>query len=229
MSDLPQPTTPAPTGQPNTPPTPASGQPGGTTPPAQAAPQTPGQPPAAEAQPQQPYRVFADQAELDGFVKSAKSQAERAGVRKLAKDMGFEDADEMRETLQALRRAQGGNPDGQPATPGADAPPATAAPSPASNQGARLQMALEVGAKLNLPAALIARLQGDSVEAMEADAQTLLGLMGSNTQRGPTIPPVPAGGQPVTYTRAQLQDPAFVRANMDAIRKAAAEGRIASS
>jgi hypothetical protein len=214
--------------QPTTPSTPdaGAGQSSG-------APQTPPATPAPQAQPTpeaaQPYRTFADQKALDDFVKGAKSQAERAAVRKLAKDMGFEDADEMRESLAALRQAQGG---GQPTTPDAGATAATPGPSPASDMGARLQMAINVGAKLNLPAALLPRLQGATEAEMEADAQTLLGLMGSGASAAvprPGIPPVPAGNQPVTFTRTQMQDPRFVRENAEAIRRAAAEGRIVKS
>lgn len=173
-----------------------------------------------------PYRAFADQAELDSFVKSSKSQAERAAVRKLAKDLGFEDVDEMRETLQTLRQAQGGTGQGQPATPETPTSQATNQPD-----AVRLQMALSVGAKLNLPVALVGRLQGGTEAEMEADAQTLLALMGNGAtqQRVPGIPPVPAGNQPVTFTQTQLQDPKFVRANAEAIRKASAEGRIVRS
>jgi hypothetical protein len=179
--------------------------------------------PAAE----QPYRTFANQAELDGFVKSSKSQAERAALRKMAKDLGFEDVDEMRESLQTLRQAQGGGAQAQPgATPETPTSQATSQPD-----AARLQMALTVGAKLNLPAALIGRLQGTTEAEMEADATALLALMGSGaTQpRTPGIPPVPPGNQPVTFTQTQLQDPKFVRANAEAIRKAHAEGRIVRS
>lgn len=207
----------------NAPSTPTPAENGATTQQGQSpAATTPATPAAAT-----PYRAFADQAELDSFVKSSKSQAERAAIRKLAKDMGFEDVDEMRESLQALRQAQGGgaaaSPAATPETPG----------SPATNQpdAVRLQMALTVAAKLNLPVALVGRLQGGTEAEMEADAQTLLGLMGSGATpaRVPGIPPVPAGNQPVTFTQTQLQDPKFVRANSEAIRKAAAEGRLVRS
>lgn len=89
-------------------------------------------------------------------------------------------------------------------------------------------MALQVGAELNLPAALIARLQGDTLEAMKADAQNLLSLMGSGT-RGPGIPPVPGGNPPVTITTAQLQDPKWVREHQAEIQLASREGRIVRS
>lgn len=211
------PTTPhVPAGQPNGQPTPAAT-------PAPSAPATPSAEPTQQTQ--EPYRAFASQDELDTFVKGAKSQAERSAVRKLAKDMGFEDADEMREALASLRQAQGGQ---QPAQPGAESPAQTAQPNA---DATRLSMALKVGAELNLPAALISRLQGDSEEAMKADAEALIGLMGSGTpaSRGPGIPPVPAGNQPVTFTRAQLGNAKFVRENADAIRQAAAQGRIVNS
>lgn len=175
---------------------------------------------------QQPYRAFADQKELDDFVKGAKSQAERSAIRKLAKDLGFEDADEMREALGTLRQAQGGAQ--TPTTPGAQPTPASQGPS----ESARLQMALEVGAELNLPVALVRRLQGDSKEAMTADAQSLLAMMGSGastTPRPPGIPPAPQTSQAQTFTVAQLQDAKFVRENADAIRRAKVEGRIVRS
>jgi len=187
-----------------------------------ATPATPS--PAATPAAEQPYKAFANQAELDSFVKGAKTQAERAGVRKLAKDLGFEDVDEMRETLASLRQAQGGGAQAQPATP--ETPTSTATSQP---DAVRLQMALSVGAKLNLPVALVGRLQGGTEAEMEADAQALLALMGNGAARAPGIPPVPAGNQPVTFTQTQLQDPKFVRANAEAIRRASAEGRIVRS
>lgn len=190
-----------------------------------ATPATPS--PAATPAAEQPFKTFANQAELDNFVKSSKSQAERAALRKMAKDLGFEDVDEMRESLQTLRQAQGG---GAPASPAATPETPT---SQATNQpdAVRLQMALSVGAKLNLPVALVGRLQGGTEAEMEADAQALLALIGNGAsqQRVPGIPPVPAGNQPVTFTQTQLQDPKFVRANAEAIRKASAEGRIVRS
>jgi hypothetical protein len=211
MSDNTQPTTPVPA---------ENGTPTPTGTPAQPAPTT--TPPAAA----QPYRTFADQAELDSFVKSSKGQAERAAIRKLAKELGFEDADEMRESLQTLRQAQGGGASASPTTPDTTTQATTpAGPSPTE---ARLTMALQVGAKLNLPAALIARLQGDTLEAMEADAQQLVGLMGTGA-RGPGIPPVPEGNRPVTITTAQLQDPKWVREHQAEIQLASREGRIVRS
>lgn len=174
----------------------------------------------------QPLRSFATQAELDDFVKGAKSQAERAAIRKLAKDLGFEDAEEMRQTLQSLRQGQGGDGTPPPNTPESDA---TAASAGGPNASARLALALKVGAELNLPVALINRLQGDTEDEMRADAQALTALMGSGASRGPGVPPVPAGNRAVTFTRAQLQDPKFVRANAEAIQQAAREGRIVNN
>lgn len=212
----PAPTAPA---APNTTPTPADN--GGQI----AVPNT--SPEGATTQPAtgQPFRAFASQAELDDFVKGSKSQAERAAIRKLAKDLGFEDAEEMRQALQSLRQGQGGG--GEPS----NTPETTATTTPAEgpNASARLAMAVKVGAELNLPVALINRLQGDTEEAMRADAQALLALVGSGGHRGPGIPPVPAGNSPVTFTRTQLQDAKFVRDNAAAIRQAAAQGRIVNS
>lgn len=133
----------------------------------------------------------------------------------------------MRDALATLRHAQGGG--NLPPAPPATEPPATTAST--SAETARLQMALKVGAELNLPAALINRLQGDTEAAMKADAESLVALMGSGTpaNRMPGIPPVPAGNQPVTFTRTQLQDAKFVRENAEAIRQAASQGRIVNS
>lgn len=215
---------------------------GGTAAPAEngAPPTPPAAPPAQAAQAQpaaeqatQPFRAFANQKELDEFVKGSKSQAGRAALKKLATDLGFEDADEMREALQTLRQAQGG---AQPLTPtepfdSAQGKPGAQAPTTQVDQASRLQMALTVGAKLNLPAALIGRLQGSTPDEMEADAQTLLALMGSTTRQppGPGIPPPPGGNPPVTFTRAQLQDAKFVREHAAEIQAAAREGRIVRS
>jgi hypothetical protein len=66
---------------------------------------------------------------------------------------------------------------------------------------------------------------------MKADAESLQALIGRGTPaaRGPGIPPVPAGNQPVTFTAAQLGDAKFVRENANAIRQAATQGRIVRS
>lgn len=127
----------------------------------------------------------------------------------------------MRDALATLRQAQGAGAQAQPNTP--------ETPAPASTQPNRLEMALAVGAELNLPVALINRLQGSTPEEMKADAQVLLGLMSNGQARAPGIPPVPAGTTPVTFTATQLKDPAFVREHAAAIQKAYAEGRIVRS
>ncbi len=88
-------------------------------------------------------------------------------------------------------------------------------------------MAIQAGTKLNLPTALVLRLQGSTVAEMEADAQSLLGLM--TAPRGPGIPNVPTQNQPVTFTKAQLQDAKFVREHKDEILRAGREGRIVDS
>lgn len=142
-----------------------------------------------------------------------------------AKQAGFDDWAHLSETLTTLRQGASG----QATQPGAQPQPEQGTPAQQSpNDADRLRMAIQVGARLNLPAALVSRLQGDTAEAMEADAQQLLGLMGTGTPRA-GIPPAPQSQQPTTFTRQQLQDPAFVRANADAIRRAAAEGRIVNS
>lgn len=230
MSDPVTPTTTPPAGTPNA----QAGQPGGQQPtpagtqaPAPTTPATPAPssgPPVtggATAAAVQPYRAFADQKELDDFVKGAKTQAERSAIRKMAKDLGFEDADEMREALGTLRQAQGAGAGAQPNTP--------ETPAAASNQPNRLEMALAVGTELNLPIALVNRLQGNTPEEMKADANILLGLMSNGQARPPGIPPVPAGTTPVTFTATQLKDPAFVREHTAAIQQAAREGRIVRS
>lgn len=214
---MPEPTTPMPTDNGGT----AQSTPTGTPPPQPA----PAKSPAVA--PTEPYRAFATQGDLDGFVQERVKRAERSALKKLATELGFEDADELKDALQPLRRGQGGGQSVQPGTPDAITP--TNAPAAPSQDAARLMMALQVGAELNLPAALIARLQGDTLEAMKADAQTLVALMGTGTQRGPGIPPVPGGGQPVTITRTQLSDPKWVREHAEEIRQASAEGRIVRS
>lgn len=184
-----------------------------------------GQPTAGQTQ--EPYRSFASEGDLNNFVAERVKRAERSALKKLAADLGFEDADELRDALQPLRRTAGGGNTNAPATP---TQPTAQGPS----DSARLSMALKVGAELNLPASLIARLQGDTEEAMKADAQALLGLMdgnrpGATAPRAPGIPPVPQVGQPVTFTRTQLQDAKFVREHANEIRQAAAQGRIVNS
>lgn len=90
-------------------------------------------------------------------------------------------------------------------------------------------MALQVATERGLPTALVSRLQGNTAEEMAADADQLLGLVAGAGRAGPGIPPAPRSPQTTTFTRAQLRDPAFVRANAAAIQQAAREGRIVES
>lgn len=168
----------------------------------------------------QPFRAFATEKDLQDFVKRSKSQAERAAVRKLAADLGFEDADELRDALEPLRKTPASEPGAQAQQPAAQQP---AGPSEAD----RLRMAINVGAKLNLPAALVNRLQGDTPEAMEADAQALVGLMQQPSRAG--IPGAPQTETRATFSRAQLSDPKFVREHQAEIMQASREGRIVDS
>lgn len=169
----------------------------------------------------QPYRAFATEKDLQDFVKRSKSQAERAAVRKLASDLGFEDADELRDALEPLRKT----PAKEPGTQGDAAQPAATPAGPSDAD--RLRMAINVGAKLNLPAALVGRLQGDTPEAMEADAQALVALMQAPARPG--IPGAPQTEQRATFTRQQLSDPKFVREHQAEIMQASRDGRIVDS
>lgn len=188
---------------------------------------TPGAQPAAEpttptqggqpaAEPAQPFATFDTE---KSFMTRVNRDA-RKQMNEFAKEQGFSDWAHLSETLNTLRQGAGGQ---QPAQPPAQ--PTPQGPSEAD----RLRMALTVGAKLNLPAALVGRLQGTTAEEMEADAQALVSLMGQGQQRAPGIPPAPSNGQPVTFTVAQLQDPKFVREHEAEIRRAHAEGRIVRS
>ncbi len=177
--------------------------------------------PDGEGQQPEPYRVFASQEELDTFVVKSKKQAERAAIRKLAKDYGFEDVDELREAMEVLRRGQ--RPSAQ--EEGQEQQPAQQGPS----ESEILQLKLQVAAAKNLPVALVARLQGSTKEELEADADALLGLVSQPSAPRPGIPPAPQGGQPVTFTSQQLSDPAFVRQHREAIQQAAREGRLVRS
>lgn len=187
--------------------------------------------PAAVTEPVQPFRTFASQEDLDKFVAKSKRQAERKALNDQAKALGYEDWEEMSEALQPLRRAGSAASGDAPATTPTPGPEGTTAAAPTAaaqpDEASRLRMALQVGTKLNLPTALVGRLMGATAEEMEADAQALLGLM--TTPRGPGIPPAVQQGQPVTFTRKQLQDPAFVREHIKEIQQASREGRIVDS
>lgn len=200
---------------------------------AQAQPAQPQTPPAGE-----PYRTFATQKELEDFFVDRAKRAERSGVRQLAKEFGFEDVDDFRDAVRTLRGPNSGAANGGQQQPGSQNPQS----QPAGAPGPDLAMAIRVAAKLNLPATLIPRLQGGTDEEMEADAQSLMALMGQNgsaatpaqplpnAQRAPGIPPVPPTNQPVTLTRSFLrQNPQWVRANRAAVEAAQREGRIVDS
>ncbi|MFN8493127.1 MAG: hypothetical protein U0350_36325 [Caldilineaceae bacterium] len=176
-----------------------------------------------------PFRVFNSQAELDEFMTKSKRQAERRALNAKAKELGFEDWEDAQEAMAALR---------QPVTPKQDVPgnaqevpeatPATTSTQTGSSEAQRLKMALSVASDLNLPTALVARLQGDTPDEMKADGERLLALF-QQPVRGPGIPSAPKQNQAVTFTRAQLQNPEFVRQNKDAILQASREGRIVDS
>jgi len=142
-----------------------------------------------------------------------------------AKGLGYDDWEHMQSELAAQRPAA--NPGDEAAPTPEVAPPAPTPPTPtALDEAARLRMALQVGIDKSLPPALISRLQGATAEEMAADADALLRVMAAGQARGPGNPPVPQNNQTTTFTRAQLQDPAFVRANAEAIQRASREGRI---
>ena len=181
---------------------------------------------AAPATEPAPFRTFKDQAELDSFMAKSKRQVEKRALNEQAKAMGYEDWEEMSQALQPLRRGAQTTPE----TP-QDAPTATAAPTvapTATNEAQRLRMALTVASDAGLPTTLVSRLQGDTPEEMKADADRLMALF-QQQPRGPGIPSVPKGNQPVTFTRTQLNDPKFVREHKDAILLAGREGRIVDS
>lgn len=165
------------------------------------------------------FRTFASQEELDDFVSDRARRAERSALNREAREFGFANWQELSTKLGAQRQGEG-KPKQQP-----DEKDAQQGPSEVE----KLRMALNVGQKLNLPAALVSRLQGATPEEMEADAQALMGLFTGGQAQRPGIPPAPQSSQPATFTRQQLQDPEFVRKNKDAILEASRQGRIVNS
>ena len=121
--------------------------------------------------------------------------------------------------------AQPPEPETPPAEPEPDATPAT---PPALDEAARLRLAIEIGGDKGLHPALLSRLQGNTRAELEADADRLAQVV-QRAPAGPGIPPAPRNGQTVTFTRAQLRDPAFVREHAADIQRAASEGRIVDS
>ncbi len=176
---------------------------------------------AASLTAEQPFAVFPDAKAFNQRM----SRETRKLMNAQAKEAGFDDWADMQEALGALRRST-------PAvatTPVPEGAPETPAASPATpDEAARLKMAIQVGSKLNLPVALVGRLQGDTLKTMEEDAETLMALF-QQPQRGPGIPPAPQQNKPVTFTRTQMQDAAFVREHGAEIMQAAREGRIVDS
>jgi hypothetical protein len=172
--------------------------------------------PVTEQAAPQPFATFPDAKSFNSKV----SREARKLMNAQAKEAGFEDWADMQDSVAATRQPPA-------ATPTPDAAPATPATPAQPDEASRLRMALQVGAELNLHPALVGRLQGATREEMTADAQALLGLM--TAPRGPGIPPVVQQNQPVTFTKAQLQDPKYVREHQAEIMQAAREGRIRDS
>lgn len=178
---------------------------------------------AAESQ-AQPFAVFPDAKSFSQKV----SREARKLMNEQAKAAGFDDWQHMQDSLAALRQPQTATPTPENPQEGQAATPAPTAAPVAPDEAKRLRMALSVASDLNLPTALVARLQGETTEEMTADANRLLALF-QQSPRGPGIPPAPKQNQPVTFTRAQLQNPAFVREHQAEIMQAAREGRIVDS
>ena len=179
-------------------------------------------PPAAQptAPAAEPFAVFPD-------AKSLNQRLQREAKKRMnesARELGYDDWEHMQSELAGQRQTP--SPGNGEQAPEAEPPAATPPKLSAPDEAARLRMALAVATEKNLPATLIARLQGATPEEMAADADQLLGLLAAGTPRGPGIPPVPQNNQTTTFTRAQLRDPAFVRANAEAIQRASREGRI---
>jgi hypothetical protein len=57
------------------------------------------------------------------------------------------------------------------------------------NQERTARQRLEIATKKGLPADLVPRLQGDTPEALEADADVLLAILGSSVTKSPGVPP----------------------------------------
>lgn len=169
---------------------------------------------------QGPFAVFNDG---DSFNKRMDREA-RSRMNAAAKKAGFDSWEQMTERTTAIQQAV--NPQAQ-----TDANADSDRGQSGSGDGPNLQMALQVAQEMNLPVGMIQFLSGGDEGAMKKQAETLLGFSAAPHQppAGPSIPNAPTGNQAVTFTRSQLQDPAFVRENADAIRQAAANGRIVDS
>lgn len=85
----------------------------------------------------------------------------------------------------------------------------------------------KIAAEFRLPASLAVRLIGTDEEAMRADAEELAKYVPRpKSPGGPTNPDKGNAGSKPTFSRTQLRDPAFYKANEAAIKEAAKEGRI---
>lgn len=166
------------------------------------------QQPAQSAQPTQPFAIFPDSTSFNARL----DREVRKTQEKLAKDLGYESFDAMKSVIPQRQQAA-----------------QSTQPTQSAQPDNRLQTALAVAVDMGLPVNLVNRLQGNTPEEMKADAESLIKLLGGAQQQPakPTIPSAPSGnGQPVTFTRAQMGDPAFVRENKALIMQAAREGRI---
>lgn len=158
----------------------------------------------------QPFAIFPDSASFKARVDREARQLQD----KTAKELGYDSFEAMKTTLQAARPIK--KEEDQPVQ---------------SNEADRFRLMLQVGAEINLPAALISRLQGNTADELKADAERLQALFQSNQQQQQQpkqgIPNAPQGNsQPVTFTKEQLTNAAFVRENQVAIMAAARDGRI---
>lgn len=163
-----------------------------------------------------PFAIFPD---ADAFNARMDREA-RSRMNKTAKDAGFESWDAMTQRYDALRQALGDDagkvtPD-QPTNEGPD-------------EAARLRMAVSVAQEVNLPVALIGRLQGGTADEMKADAESLMALVGASSAgvavATPGVPAAPQGDGLPTVTAEQRRDPKWIRENESTVRALVAAGQ----
>ncbi len=183
-----------------------------------------GGPDGGDNQPGQPFAVFPT---ADAFNTRLQRET-RKELDSHAKAAGFDNWQAFLDTRNTQPQTPSAASAPPPSAPEPTAAPTAPAPPSTPDEATRLRMALSVAAEKGLPPALIARLQGNTLEEMATDADSLLALV-QRPPAGPGIPPAPRSGQTVTFTRAQLKDPAFVRENAMEIQRAAREGRIVES
>lgn len=174
-----------------------------------------GQQPQQSNQQPEPFAVFEN---ADAFNKRMAREARKL-MDKNARDLGFDGWEQMQNVFGQR----------QPSTPAdAGTQPGAVQATQGANEAQRLRMAIQVGAELNVPPALISRLQGDTLEEMQQDARNLMLLMPAGpapARAGPGIPPVQSGNQgQVGFTEQQLSNPDFVRKNTAQILEAARAG-----